>query len=162
MEKILCAGWKQSSCDDGPGIRSVLFFQGCKMRCPGCQNSSTHNHQNGIFKTVQEVSDYIIKNCRNKKITISGGEPLEQLFPLTLLLKQLHELGFNICLYTGWDYSLVPVEIHHYLNYLKCGHFDIEKTTSSLMYIGSSNQKMFRNVKGIMTEMNLEISEGCY
>lgn len=161
MENLLCAGWKQSSCDDGPGVRSVLFLQGCKMRCPGCQNSNTHNHQNGVLQPISEISAYILNHCRNKKITISGGEPLEQLSPLITLLRELKKFEFNICLYTGWDYSQVPPQLYQYLNYLKCGHFDINKTNHNLMYVGSSNQKMFKNINGKIIEMNISLLEEC-
>lgn len=161
MKTLLCAGWKQSSCDDGPGIRSVFFLQGCSRHCPGCQNSCTHNKENGIVKTVDEITKEIVARCRNRKITISGGEPLEQLSSLIVLLGKLKDAGFNVCLYTGWDYSKVPQIIFKYLDYLKCGHFDINKMSPDLMYVGSTNQEMYRNIGGRMEKMNLVYSEAC-
>lgn len=161
MDKLLCAGWKQSSCDDGPGMRSVLFLQGCSMHCPGCQNSCTHNSRNGQYFSIEELVAFIIENCRNKKITISGGEPLEQFSSLFVLIKTLYSYGFDICLYTGWDYEKVPSVLHNYLKYLKCGHFDVTKMDPNLMYVGSTNQKMFKNNCGIMEEMNLMLLEEC-
>lgn len=161
MKTLLCAGWKKSSCDDGPGIRSVLFLQGCRMNCPGCQNSCSHNADNGEIMTIKEISDFIITNCRNKKITISGGEPLEQLPSLLPLLENLQSKGFNICLYTGWEYNKVPKSVFPYINYLKCGHFDITKRDSRLMYVGSTNQKMYKIFGDIIEEMNLFRLEEC-
>lgn len=161
MDKLLYAGWRQSSCDDGPGMRSVLFLQGCSMCCPGCQNSCTHNSENGTYYSIDKLIAMIREKCRNKKITISGGEPLEQFRPLLALMEKLYNLGFDICLYTGWDYSNVPTQIHKYLKYLKCGHFDVNKMSPNLMYVGSTNQKMFKNICGIMKEMNLISLEEC-
>ena len=161
MKTLLCAGWKQTSCDDGPGIRSVFFLQGCSMHCPGCQNSCTHNKENGVLKTVDEVENEILSKCRNKKITISGGEPLEQLPSLMELLEKLKANNLNICLYTGWDFSKVPEKVFKYVDYLKCGHFDKNKMSQNLMYVGSTNQRMFKKNNGIMEEMNLIYKGDC-
>lgn len=156
---LRCAGWKQSSCDDGPGIRSVFFLQGCSKNCPGCQNSCTHNKSNGKNLSVAEAFSFIKKNCRNKKITISGGEPLEQKGALLELLALLRSGGFNICVYTGWELEKVGRDVITKADYLKCGGFDITKMSSNLMYVGSTNQKMYKVTDGKLEEMNLLYDE---
>lgn len=157
--KLNCAGWKQTSCDDGPGIRSVFFLQGCSRNCPGCQNSCTHSKKFGTVMNVEEVFEFIEKNCRNKKITISGGEPLEQKNALVELLDLLNSRGFDICVYTGWNLERVSSDIISKVKYLKCGHFDITKMSSKLMYVGSTNQKMYKISNGKLVEMNLLCDE---
>ena len=97
--KIECAGYKQNSCDDGPGIRDVLFLQGCRKNCPGCQNKSQQFHGNGVWKDIDELVDEIADKCKNKKITISGGEPLEQKEALCILGNNLKKRGFQKILF---------------------------------------------------------------
>lgn len=153
--KLRCAGWKQSSCDDGPGIRSVFFFQGCSKNCPGCQNSCTHKKSDGKTLSVGEAFSFIKKNCRNKKITISGGEPLEQKNALLELLSLLRSGGFNICVYTGWNLEEIGGDVIGKVDFIKCGSFDITRMSSNLMYVGSANQKMYKVAGGKIEEMNL-------
>ncbi len=161
MMYVECAGWKKTSCDDGPGMRSVLFFQGCSMHCPGCQNSSTHQKGCGKKLSVEEVISLIESECHNKKITISGGEPLEQLDALIAILDILNERDYNICVYTGWSLNRVPKMVWDRVNYLKCGGFDKTKLNPSLMYVGSDNQHMYRKIgNGTLVEMDL-LEKGC-
>ena len=153
---VECAGWKKTSCDDGPGIRSVLFFQGCSMNCPGCQNAQTHRKGCGKECSVDELIALIERECKNKKITISGGEPLEQLDALIAILDILNLQGYNICVYTGWSLNKVPMSVRERVSYLKCGGFDKKRLNSSLMYVGSDNQHMYRNTgNGTLVEMDL-------
>ena len=156
MKYVECAGWKKSSCDDGPGMRSVLFFQGCSMNCPGCQNASTHKKGCGMRLSIENVVALIESDCHNKKITISGGEPLEQLDALITILDILNAQDYNICVYTGWSLIKVPLAVRQRVNYLKCGGFDKTRLNSSLMYVGSDNQHMYRNIgNGTLVEMDL-------
>ena len=101
--EIECAGFVDGSCGDGSGIRSVLFVQGCNMNCDSCHNSSIREHGKGRVLQVDDLLEYIDRKCCNKKVTISGGEPLEQLEGLLYLLKNLKARGYNVCLYTGWE-----------------------------------------------------------
>lgn len=132
-----CAGWRQNSCDDGPGVRSVLFLQGCTMNCPGCQNKSIRQKGLGALYSVNELAREIHKKCKNKRITISGGEPLEQAKSLIHLLKILRREHFDICLYTGWELKKVPRDIIENLTYLKTGNF---KKNVSIIKSATSDQ----------------------
>lgn len=86
MKYLELAGWKINSCDDGPGIRTVLFLQGCSLKCPGCHNEKIQEREGGYLMDLNQVYTEIIKKCHNKRLTISGGEPLEQWDSLKELL----------------------------------------------------------------------------
>lgn len=144
VEAIKVAGFIKTSAVDGPGIRSVLFFQGCSRNCPDCHNKDISNKNGGINVTIKDVVQYIKKNCKNKKLTISGGEPLEQLAGLYELLKELKEEGFDLCLYTGFDRNNVPEFITECLHYLKSGRFVKEMMYPTKAFVGSYNQKFVK------------------
>ena len=131
---------------DGPGIRTVLFMQGCDLHCKGCQNKSTWELNNGKEISVDDLFKELKKNIFNKKITISGGEPLVQKDELKLLIDKLSDDGFDIALYTGHVKSDVPEEIIKKVKYLKTGSFVEELKTTVKPFVGSSNQ-IFEEVK---------------
>lgn len=149
------ANWGMDSFDDGPGIRTVLFLQGCSKNCPGCHNAKTHARGKGLFQRVDEIVEQARTFCRNKRITISGGEPLEQLDGLISLLETLRKEGFDICLYTGWDVASIPSKVVSLINYLKTGHFVPSLRQAALQYVGSSNQQMFQIVDGELHELDI-------
>ena len=140
--KINISGLIDSSAGDGPGIRSILFFQGCSVGCPGCHNAGTHPTDGGVMMDLDEVMNKIEDVCFNKKITISGGEPMEQLEGLFQLLERLRAEGYEICLYTSYTLKRIPFEILNYLRYLKSGPF-IETLKQDSGYYGSTNQRFF-------------------
>jgi len=127
---------------DGPGFRTVLFLQGCDIRCDGCHNPSTWDISEGVMLEIQNVANMLKQRAVNQKITISGGEPLMQTKALLKLLELLD--GYDLCLYTGHSEQEVPQEIKDRLRYLKVGRFEIDKKSDGLPYIGSTNQKFIR------------------
>ena len=127
---------------DGPGIRSLIFLQGCNLHCKGCQNKATWDINKGKSMPVKELAHLIKGGSFNKKITITGGEPLLQKESVIELIKMLP--GFDIALYTGHEKSDVPEEILSKIKYLKTGPFMEELKTSIIPYVGSSNQKFER------------------
>jgi len=136
---------------DGPGLRTVLFVQGCNRRCEECHNPSTWNIEGGIGLDVEEIVQELNEKCINKKITISGGEPLLQ-FPAVLkLVKNLED--FNVVLYTGFELEYIPKEILKYINYIKVGRYIKKKKTKILPFIGYRNQK-FIKLRGEQSEIN--------
>jgi len=131
---------------DGPGIRTVLFMQGCDLHCKGCQNRSTWELNNGKEISVDDLFKELKENIFNKKITISGGEPLVQKEELKLLIDKLSDDGFDIALYTGHVKEDVPEEIIKKVKYLKTGRFVEDLKTTIKPFVGSSNQ-IFEEVK---------------
>lgn len=127
---------------DGPGVRSVVFFQGCDIRCKGCQNPSSWNIEDGISYNVEDLADLLKKNVINKKLTLSGGEPLLQKNAVVELIDKLPD--FDIVLYTGHDLDEVPKEILQKINYIKTGAFVKELKTSTTPYVGSTNQTFMK------------------
>lgn len=89
---------------DGPGIRFVVFFQGCPMRCQYCHNPDTWEIHAGTEMTVREILDMYDKNrhfYKNGGITATGGEPLLQIDFLTELFTEAKKEGIHTCLDTS-------------------------------------------------------------
>ena len=89
---------------DGPGIRTVLFFGGCNLRCKFCHNPETWNKGKENY-TVEEIMEKILRNKpyfqNNGGITLSGGEPLLQKEFLIKLCKELKKQKIHIALDTA-------------------------------------------------------------
>ncbi len=90
---------------DGPGIRFVVFMQGCNLRCSCCHNPDTWEMSAGTEYTADEI---LVKVLRFREyfgekggITLSGGEPLLQSEFAYELFKLCHENGINTCLDTS-------------------------------------------------------------
>ena len=89
---------------DGPGIRYVVFTQGCPMRCIYCHNPDTWDINGGREVTVEEIlSDFNANRDFYAKggITVTGGEPLLQMDFLTELFKQAKSQGIHTCIDTS-------------------------------------------------------------
>ena len=101
MSKLRLAGVIKESIVDGPGIRFVVFGQGCPHRCPGCQNPQTHDFSGGYDTTTERLLAEIRKNPMLKGITLSGGDPFVQPEAMAELAEEAHKLGLNVVTYTG-------------------------------------------------------------
>ena len=89
---------------DGPGIRYVLFMQGCPLRCIYCHNPDTWQVGSGTPITVDEVIEEFNKNkpfYKNGGITVTGGEPLLQIDFLTELFKRAKSESIHTCIDTS-------------------------------------------------------------
>ncbi len=94
---------------DGPGIRFVVFFQGCPMRCIFCQNPDTWDFSQGTETTVQELVEKIKPYrpfLKKGGVTLTGGEPLAQPQFAAALLKALREEGFHTAVDTAGSLPL--------------------------------------------------------
>lgn len=88
---------------DGPGVRFVVFFQGCPMRCLYCHNPDTWA-MGGTEYTAEEIIEKLLRNrtfYTTGGITATGGEPMLQLDFLTELFELAKQNGINTCLDTS-------------------------------------------------------------
>lgn len=89
---------------DGPGIRYVVFFQGCPMRCKYCHNPDTWDISYGSEKSVSEILDDYERYkpfLRKGGLTTTGGEPLMQIDFLTELFEEAKRRDIHTCLDTS-------------------------------------------------------------
>lgn len=103
--KLRIAGLVKESITDGKGIRYTVFTQGCPHGCPGCHNPETHDTNGGYFMDTEEIFEDFQKNPMLKGMTFSGGEPFLQPQPLCALAQNVHSVGKDITVYTGWTYE---------------------------------------------------------
>lgn len=91
---------------DGPGIRTIIFFQGCKLRCRFCHNPDTWIMKDGKETTTDELMKRIVKfkpyfNSSGGGVTFSGGDPLLQPEFLLELLKECKKNGIHTTIDTS-------------------------------------------------------------
>lgn len=89
---------------DGPGVRFVVFFQGCPMRCGYCHNPDTWGFSQGTEKTANELLaeyDSYKEFLKSGGITATGGEPLSQPEFLAELFSKAKAQGIHTCLDTS-------------------------------------------------------------
>ena len=90
---------------DGPGLRFVVFLQGCPLRCMYCHNPDTWEPSGGTEYTVDEVVAKVLRYRtyfgKEGGVTVSGGEALLQGRFVAALFARLHEEGIHTCLDTS-------------------------------------------------------------
>ena len=116
---------------DGPGIRTVVFFAGCGIRCVFCHNPETWCATGGEVYTVDTVIEKLLRfkpyfERSGGGVTFSGGEPLLQPQFLTELLKKCRELGIHTCLDTA---GAGLGEYDEILSYTDLVLFDVKSVT---------------------------------
>lgn len=98
---------------DGPGIRFVIFMQGCSLKCKYCHNRDTWDMNHGTEYTISDVVNKVIRSKpymdnSNGGITVSGGEPLLQIDFLIALFKELKSYNVHTCLDTAGSIKITP------------------------------------------------------
>ena len=90
---------------DGPGIRFVLFLQGCHLKCKYCHNRDTWDMNCGKYESLENIFNKIIRYKNyiypNGGVTVTGGEPLLQVKFLIELFKKLKEENIHTCIDTS-------------------------------------------------------------
>ncbi len=92
---------------DGPGLRFVVFLQGCPLRCKFCHNPDTWRFDGGEETSVEEMVSKILRYrsyIKSGGVTISGGEPLRQAEFVLALTRALHDEGLHVAIDTSGIY----------------------------------------------------------
>ncbi len=118
---------------DGPGVRFVIFAQGCPLRCKCCHNPDTWDVGGGKIYTPEEL---VARALRFQEyfgedggVTVSGGEPLLQAEFVTKLFALCHEAGLNTCLDTSG--CILTPEVKALLAHTDRVLLDIKYTTEA-------------------------------
>ena len=136
------AGVNTCSLVNGDGVRYVIFVQGCKHHCKGCQNQWSWDMDGGEDILVEMIAEDVRKHRMIDGITLSGGDPFYQQDECVELLKLLPE--YNVWIYTGFDYDqIVDTELAKMADVIVDGPFIEELRCEGKMY-GSSNQRIIR------------------
>lgn len=147
----LAADLQSDSIVDGPGLRTVIWTQGCAHHCPECQNPQTWDFEGGGLVPVSEVLKAIDELEEQTGITFSGGDPMYQPEACAEIAKYCKEKGYNIWVYTGFTYEELlkmaekkPIykEFLKYIDILVDGPFLIKERDLSLLFRGSRNQRL--------------------
>ena len=118
---------------DGPGLRFVLFLQGCPLRCKFCHNPDTWRFEGGEEYTVEEMVRKILRYktyIASGGVTLSGGEPLRQADFILSLTRALHEEGIHVAIDTSGIYCegvALEAAMEADLLLLDIKSFDMEK-----------------------------------
>jgi len=148
---IRIAGIIKESIVDGPGIRMVVFAQGCKHNCSGCHNPGTHSFDGGTLITVDQILEKAKSNPMLDGITFSGGEPFEQAESFAVLAKKAKMLSLNIVTYTGYTYEYLLKnssrqrgcsELLGETDILIDGRYEQDKRNLLIKFRGSENQRI--------------------
>jgi len=147
MDKIRISGQINDSIVDGPGLRYVIFTQGCLHNCLGCQNVHTHDLNGGYLVDIEEIKDKIAKNGLLDGITFSGGEPFLQSKQCASIAVWAKKRGLDILSYTGYTYEqlLKKEDAQEFLNLIDVlidGPFILKDKSLNISFRGSTNQRV--------------------
>ena len=141
------AGILNESIVDGPGIRTVVFFQGCPRHCEGCHNPSTLPFEGGTEYTAAALAQDVAARLTplHRGITLSGGDPLAQADGVLEFLHEIKKLkpDLSVWCYTGYVYNDVKdLPALNEIDVLVDGPFVIAQRDLDFPYRGSRNQRL--------------------
>lgn len=149
------------SVTDGPGLRVVVFLQGCPHCCEGCHNPDLLDLSGGTKMTAEDVLADITRNPLTSGVTFSGGEPMAQAEALLPLARALRERGYNLWIYTGFiweELNPVQMELAALTDVIVDGPFVQLERSLSLLWRGSKNQRVLDAQKSLAEGKAVELA----
>jgi len=144
------SGITQESLVDGPGLRYVIFTQGCPHQCPHCQNPETWDKDAGKEYSARQLIR-LLKQQKKKKqgVTFSGGEPFLQAAELAEVARAARQMGWDVVTYTGFTYEELTADNNDDIKALLSasdilidGKYVHALRDIGLKFRGSSNQRL--------------------
>jgi anaerobic ribonucleoside-triphosphate reductase activating protein len=158
--EIRIAGTVRESVVDGPGLRFVIFAQGCTHHCKDCHNPDTWDPLGGLPVLAEDLLDQVKKEKLIKGVTFSGGEPFLQAAPLAWLGREIKNLGLDIITFTGYTWDRLQTiclqdqavrDLMLVSDYIIDGPFILGEKDFDLPFRGSRNQRIIDVKKSITT-----------
>lgn len=131
----------------GPGIRSVVWMQGCSLRCPGCWNKEMWSHAPHRLYSLDELwAEITPLEGGADGITLLGGEPLDQAPATRAIAQRAQADGLSLVLFTGYELPEIEqmgsADILEYVDILITGRYLAHLRTLEHQWIGSTNQEI--------------------
>jgi anaerobic ribonucleoside-triphosphate reductase activating protein len=153
---IYLSGYIEDSIVDGPGLRTVLFTQGCDKDCLGCHNPDSRPRAGGTPYSPEELYEKIAANPLCAGVTFSGGEPLLQAGALLPLARLIKGAGLSLSVYSGDTIEAIlergcgaQLELLAIADVLIDGPFVEADKSLSLPFRGSRNQRVLDSARSI-------------
>ena len=144
-------GIMEESIVDGPGLRFVLFTQGCPHHCAGCHNPDTHDPEGGYESPITDIIQNFQENPLLSGMTFSGGEPFLQPQALVDIAAFVHRMGKTVVTYTGYTFETLALmaqqnnaiaALLEASDILIDGPYKEEERSLELRFRGSCNQRI--------------------
>ncbi len=135
---------------NGPGVRNVVWFQGCTLNCPGCFNLLTHDPKGGRSISVDDLCQILLSpDVTCDGITVSGGEPFQQPDGLLALLRALRSRNASpVLVFSGYTYAQLLDDPARnaclpLIDALICGPYDRNAPPACERFCSSANQELY-------------------
>lgn len=150
-------------CDSG--ICVSYWCQGCPYHCEGCQNESTWDFNGGMKRDINDIINEIIvsisANDVPRSFSVLGGEPLckQNFYSVSKIIESVRDSypNIKIFLWTGSNIEDLQAEkinmLSKYVDFVIDGPFIKSKRDITLKMRGSSNQRIFKNIKGVFVDV---------
>lgn len=127
----------------GPGLRAVLWVQGCSLACEGCWNTQYWSPSAGSTSTTEELLEHWKTISGLEGVTLLGGEPLQQADAVLALTQGAQDLGLSVFLYTGYEpeeFTSVMRACFDMCDIVVTGRYVHALRNTNLRWRGSTNQ----------------------
>lgn len=148
--KVQLSGIIENTLSNGPGMRKVLFAQGCEHNCKGCFNPETHSLTGGEEISVDFLIEKLLADYMIDGVTFSGGDPILQAEAFATIAKAVNK-ELSVWCYTGYtieqlmmlsETNIAIKDLLDNIDVLVDGRFIEELQSNDCNFRGSSNQRL--------------------